>query len=168
MKAGDKLRFRGPAGASFVVTVGAAWTPRTIRARVASGEWSPREAPASVTVPTSPAPVAEAGPPARPSRTATRPAWTAWATAVHGLTQAQAEDMTKAQLMELPDTPPVPVPGTVGNQEQEAAPPLPPQHGRPAEDDPKTAWAEYAFRLGKGTREDLAVFTREDLIELTA
>lgn len=41
MKPGDQLRFRGPAGAEFVVTVGAAFDERTINARVASGEWTP-------------------------------------------------------------------------------------------------------------------------------
>lgn len=41
MKAGDTLRFRGPAGAEFVVTVGAAFDERTINARVGSGEWTP-------------------------------------------------------------------------------------------------------------------------------
>lgn len=41
MKPGDQLRFRGPAGAEFVVTVGAAFDERTIRARIDSGEWTP-------------------------------------------------------------------------------------------------------------------------------
>lgn len=45
MKPGDKLRFRGPAGAEFVVTVGPAFTPKTIEKFVASGEWTPVEAP---------------------------------------------------------------------------------------------------------------------------
>lgn len=40
MKAGDTLRFRGPAGAEFVVTVGAAFDERTINARIESGEWT--------------------------------------------------------------------------------------------------------------------------------
>lgn len=43
MKRGDQLRFRGPAGAEFVVTVGAVWDEKTIRARVDSGEWTPLE-----------------------------------------------------------------------------------------------------------------------------
>lgn len=50
MRAGDTLRFRGPAGAEFVVTVGAAFDERTIQARIDSGEWTPLEdapAPAS-------------------------------------------------------------------------------------------------------------------------
>jgi len=102
----------------------------------------------------------------RPPKTATRPAWTAWAQAVHGLTEAQAADMTKAQLMDLPDTPPTPTP--VEEQEQEDTPPAPAANGRPAEDAPKSEWIDYAAKQGKGTREDLAVFTREDLIELTA
>lgn len=41
MRAGDTLRFRGPAGAEFVVTVGAAFDERTIREFVDSGEWTP-------------------------------------------------------------------------------------------------------------------------------
>jgi len=45
MKAGDKLRFRGPAGAEFLVTVGAPFDERTIRARIDSGEWTPIEQP---------------------------------------------------------------------------------------------------------------------------
>lgn len=44
MKRGDQLRFRGPGGAEFVVTVGAAFDPKTINARVSSGEWTPVEA----------------------------------------------------------------------------------------------------------------------------
>ncbi|WP_431772187.1 hypothetical protein [Streptomyces cucumeris] len=43
MKRGDQLRFRGPGGAEFVVTVGAAFDPKTINARVSSGEWTPVE-----------------------------------------------------------------------------------------------------------------------------
>ncbi|GHF73945.1 hypothetical protein [Streptomyces thermodiastaticus] len=45
MKAGDKLRFRGPAGAEFLITVGAPFDQRTIRARIDSGEWTPIEQP---------------------------------------------------------------------------------------------------------------------------
>ncbi|GGS47771.1 hypothetical protein [Streptomyces violaceus] len=45
MRAGDTLRFRGPAGAEFVVTVGAAFDERTINARVDSGEWTPLDKP---------------------------------------------------------------------------------------------------------------------------
>lgn len=44
MDAGEQLRFYGPAGAPFVVTVGAAFTPRYIRARIEAGEWKPFEA----------------------------------------------------------------------------------------------------------------------------
>ncbi|MGW3711409.1 hypothetical protein ACWDN6_14835 [Streptomyces albogriseolus] len=43
MRAGDRLRFRGPAGAEFVVTVGAAFDERSIQARIDSGEWTPLE-----------------------------------------------------------------------------------------------------------------------------
>lgn len=43
MKPGDKLRFRGPAGAEFVITVGVAFDQRTIAARVEAGEWKPVE-----------------------------------------------------------------------------------------------------------------------------
>lgn len=163
MRNGDKLRFRGPAGAPFVVTVGAAWTPRTIQARVTSGEWTPLAAPDSQP---SPPPVPRV--PARPPRTATRPAWTSWAVAVHGLTEQQAKDMTKAQLMELPDQPPATEPPEEEGEQRAETPSAPAADGRPAEDAPKSEWIDHAFRLGKGTREDLAVFTREDLIELTA
>ncbi|MEU1908112.1 hypothetical protein [Streptomyces hygroscopicus] len=45
MKPGDQLRFRGPAGAPFVVTVGVGFDERTIRARIESGEWTPDEEP---------------------------------------------------------------------------------------------------------------------------
>ncbi|MEV0639037.1 hypothetical protein AB0I77_29655 [Streptomyces sp. NPDC050619] len=45
MRAGDTLRFRGPAGAEFVVTVGAAFDERTIKARIDSGEWTPVDKP---------------------------------------------------------------------------------------------------------------------------
>lgn len=43
MKAGDQLRFRGPAGAPFVVTVGAAFSADYINAQVKAGEWTPLE-----------------------------------------------------------------------------------------------------------------------------
>lgn len=43
MKPGDKLRFRGPNGNVFVVTVGAAFSPETINRFVKSGEWTPAE-----------------------------------------------------------------------------------------------------------------------------
>ncbi|MFD5297216.1 hypothetical protein ACFWJU_18655 [Streptomyces mutabilis] len=45
MRAGDTLRFKGPASAIFQVTVGAAFDERTINARIASGEWTPLEEP---------------------------------------------------------------------------------------------------------------------------
>lgn len=43
MRDGDQLRFRGPAGAEFVVTVGPAFDARTIQARIDAGEWTPVE-----------------------------------------------------------------------------------------------------------------------------
>jgi hypothetical protein len=43
MRAGDTLRFRGPAGAEFVVTIGAAFDERTVQAFIDSGEWTPLE-----------------------------------------------------------------------------------------------------------------------------
>lgn len=46
MRAGDTLRFRGPAGAHFVVTVGGVFGERLIRAYVESGEWTPVDEPA--------------------------------------------------------------------------------------------------------------------------
>jgi hypothetical protein len=45
MRTGDTLRFRGPAGAEFVVTVGAAFDERTIKARIDSGDWTPVDEP---------------------------------------------------------------------------------------------------------------------------
>ncbi|MFD3498788.1 hypothetical protein [Streptomyces sp. NPDC058678] len=55
MKAGDTLRFRGPAGAEFVVTVGAAFDERTIQARIDSGEWTPVDGPQPKQAPRRPA-----------------------------------------------------------------------------------------------------------------
>lgn len=104
----------------------------------------------------------------RPPRTATRPAWTTWAQAVHGLTEQQAKDMTKAQLMDLPDQPAAQEPAEEADEQEAETPPAPAADGRPDADAPKSEWIDYAFRLGKGTREELGVFTREDLIELTA
>lgn len=43
MNPGDTLRFRGPAGAPFVVTVGAAFAATYIQARIDAGEWTPEE-----------------------------------------------------------------------------------------------------------------------------
>lgn len=74
MDAGDKLRFYGPAGAPFVVTVGAAFTPRYILARLEAGEWTPFEPESAETeaTPEVPAPVEEPAPvkrrPGRPRK----------------------------------------------------------------------------------------------------
>lgn len=43
MNPGDTLRFRGPAGAPFVVTVGPAFAAPYIQARIDAGEWTPEE-----------------------------------------------------------------------------------------------------------------------------
>jgi hypothetical protein len=59
MDAGDKLRFYGPNGAPFVVTVGASFTPRYIRAQLEAGEWRPFE-PETTEAPAG-------GPPAKPA-----------------------------------------------------------------------------------------------------
>ncbi|MFH8369192.1 hypothetical protein [Streptomyces sp. NPDC018031] len=95
MRAGDTLRFRGPAGAEFVVTVGAAFDERTIKARVDSGEWTPLDA--------DPAPAggtSEDGPVSRPPQNAQKAEWVEWAVTGLGLDRGEAEAMTKAQLIE--------------------------------------------------------------------
>lgn len=94
MRAGDTLRFRGPAGADFVVTVGAAFDERTISARIASGEWTPLEETS----------VSDGNKPAkRPAVSAPKGEWVDYAVDHHGLPRGDAEAMTKQQLIDTID-----------------------------------------------------------------
>ncbi|MHC3391301.1 hypothetical protein ACLQ2E_17875 [Streptomyces lavendulocolor] len=94
MRAGDTLRFRGPAGAEFVVTVGAAFDERTISARIASGEW----------IELGQAPATDAdGLARRPAVNAHKGDWVDYAVDHHGLPREDAEAMTKQQLIDTID-----------------------------------------------------------------
>ncbi|WP_228979704.1 hypothetical protein [Streptomyces sp. DH12] len=93
MRPGDVLRFQGPAGAPFVVTVGPAFDERTITARIKSGEWTPLDAEAPSTGETDTTPK-------RPAQNAPKADWVTYAVSQHGMEREAAESMTKQQLVE--------------------------------------------------------------------
>lgn len=63
MRDGDTLRFVGPNGAPFVVTVGPAFPERLIRSYVESGEWTPVEEPTTPEPEPEPEPARKTAPP---------------------------------------------------------------------------------------------------------
>ncbi|MFF7310553.1 hypothetical protein [Streptomyces sp. NPDC008137] len=100
----------------------------------------------------------------RPSARASKEEWVTWALAVHGQdsdSAAAIEEMTKAQLVELPDEP---VPGgDSGNGGSDLTTGKP---GRPSEGAPKSEWIAHVVSLGLLSAEDAANYTKDDLIEL--
>lgn len=64
MKPGDQLRFRGPGGAPFLVTVGVAFSPEYVATQVSEGVWVPIE---------DQAPTEKPAPKRRPARSTTKP-----------------------------------------------------------------------------------------------
>ncbi|MFI6105838.1 hypothetical protein [Streptomyces sp. NPDC051310] len=101
MRVGDELRFRGPAGAPFVVTVGPAFDEKTIRARIASGEWTPLDESA-------PADDTDEQTVKRPAVNATKSDWVTYAVTHLGMDRDQAEDLTKQQLIDNATQAPAP------------------------------------------------------------
>lgn len=98
----------------------------------------------------------------RPATVATKPAWVAWALAVHGLDQAEAEGMTKAALADLPDEPALAPAAPVGGDSDLTA-------GRtaaPSEDAPKSEWIRLVVSRGLLSAEDAANYTKADLIDM--
>jgi hypothetical protein len=93
MRAGEQLRFRGPAGAPFVVTVGAAFDERTITGYIESGEWTPLDDEQA-------APGTPDRTPKRPAQAASKGDWVTYAVDQHGLDREEAESMTKQQLID--------------------------------------------------------------------
>lgn len=159
MRRGEKLRFRGPSGAPFVVTVSEAWTPETIQARLDSGEWT-RLGDNDGGSP----PSAQEGGEA-PAKSAAKAKWVEYVTGRYDVDQGQAEAMTRADLIELAeqrekDDPPA-------TSTPEDAPDGGQNAGRPPEDAPKSEWIDYVFRRRLASREDAANYTKDDLIEMS-
>lgn len=102
------------------------------------------------------------GIPPRPGKTAVKGDWVAWAVHVHGLEPNEAEAMTKADLMDLPDHP---APPEDTGRDSALTAGRPPQ---PAESAPKSAWIAYAVSQGHMSAEDAANLTKDDLIDLTS
>lgn len=97
------------------------------------------------------------GVPPRPGKNEVKAAWVGWAVNVHGLEPDVAEDMTKGDLMELPDVPADAADtGALGTG----------RGGKPAEDAPKSEWVAYVVSQGQMSADDAAAFTRDDLIDL--
>lgn len=97
------------------------------------------------------------GVPPRPGKNASKAVWVGWAVNVHGLEPDAAEDMTKGDLMDMPDTPTDPA---------ETARLGAGRDGKPAEDAPKAEWIGYVVSQGHLSAEDAATFTKADLIDL--
>lgn len=101
------------------------------------------------------------GVPPRPGKTAVKGEWVAWAVRVHGLEPDNAEAMTKADLMDLPDQPAPPEDTSADSALTAGRTP------QPAESDPKSEWIAYAVSQGHMSAEDAANLTKDDLIDLT-
>lgn len=93
----------------------------------------------------------------RPGAGARKAEWVGWAVAVHGLDPDQAEDMTKQDLIDLPEQPAAPDVGPTAGRA-----------GRPDEDAPKSEWIAHVVSLGLLSAEDAANYTKDDLIDLTS
>ena len=91
----------------------------------------------------------------RPGAGARKAEWVGWAVGVHGLDPEKAEDMTKQDLMDLPDQPSDPDAGLTAAGA-----------GRPDEDAPKSEWMAHVVSLGLLSAEDAANYTKDDLIDL--
>ena len=118
LKDGDELLLKGSAGALFRVTVGAAFTPADVAARLRTGEWShPGDKPPKTT-PRDQSPATEllsSGPAAEqaqepeqgkadPNRPGLNDPKSAWVAHVAGLKHMSIEDAssyTKADLIEM-------------------------------------------------------------------
>ncbi|MEU0309778.1 hypothetical protein [Streptomyces cyaneofuscatus] len=94
------------------------------------------------------------GVPPRPGKNASKATWVGWAVTVHGLEPDRAEDMTKGDLMELPDVPADPAAPGAG------------RGGKPGEDAPKGEWIAYVVSQGHLSADDAATLTKDDLIDL--
>lgn len=90
----------------------------------------------------------------RPAVNARKAEWVGWAVGVHGMDPEDADALSKADLMELPEQP--------GGQ----APAQARAGGRPAEDADKGEWIAYVVAQGQMSAEDAAALTRDDLIDL--
>jgi hypothetical protein len=95
----------------------------------------------------------------RPAANARKAEWVGWAVGVHGLDPEDAEEMTKQDLMDLPEQPaPADAPAAAESG----------RVGRPAEDAPKSAWIAHVVSLGLLSAEDAANYTKDDLIDLAS
>ena len=124
MRPGEKLRFRGPNGAPFVVTVGEAFTPEAIQKYLDRNEWqrlddkpakkagatkeTPGPGPAQPEQPqgAGPAPVpddGQAGEGGRPPVNAPKAEWIDYAVRQRALSREDAANFTKADLIEMFD-----------------------------------------------------------------
>lgn len=112
----------------------------------------------------------------RPAKTAPKAAWVEYAVAALGADPEQAEGMSRADLIELPDyrdpaaedfgggTVP---PEDVDGDPQEQGDSKTDARGRPAQAAPKREWIDHAVAKGLVSREDAANYTKDDLIEMT-
>ncbi|WP_156722660.1 hypothetical protein [Streptomyces apocyni] len=99
----------------------------------------------------------------RPAKSAPKKDWVLYAVAALGLDEERALEMTRQELIDLPPDH-AQHPDTVPDGDDPPAP----AGGRPAEDAPKKAWIDHVARLGLLSREDAAVYTKDDLIAMVS
>lgn len=91
----------------------------------------------------------------RPTATARKTDWVAWAVAVHSMEPADADALTLTQLKDLPEQP-----ATEGTRAQ--------ADGRPDESADKADWTAYVVARGLLSAEDAANYTKDDLIDMVS
>ncbi|WP_198351703.1 hypothetical protein [Streptomyces typhae] len=96
----------------------------------------------------------------RPAQNARKAEWVGWAVGVHGMDPEQADALSKADLMDLPEQPEQPVVAGHPGARTTAA------DGRPSEDADKSEWISYVVAQGHLSAEDAANLTKDDLIDL--
>ncbi|WP_206302993.1 hypothetical protein [Streptomyces sp. WAC 01529] len=102
----------------------------------------------------------------RPAVNARKAEWVGWAVGVHGMDPEDADAMSKADLMELPELPQQPVVADHPSTQTPDPPATARTDGRPDEDADKSEWIAYVVSQGQLSAEDAANLTRDDLIDL--
>ncbi|WP_211826448.1 hypothetical protein [Streptomyces alfalfae] len=102
----------------------------------------------------------------RPAVNARKAEWVGWAVGVHGMDPEDADALSKADLIELPEEPRQPVVPELPSALTPEPPATARAEGRPDEDADKAEWIAYVVAQGQMSAEDAANLTRDDLIDL--
>lgn len=102
----------------------------------------------------------------RPAVNARKAEWVGWAVGAHGMDPEDADALSKADLMELPEQPQQPVVAGLPSTQTPDPPAAARADGAPEKDAEKSEWIAYVVAQGKLSAEDAANLTRDDLIDL--